>query len=572
MKFGWMMFALMFALMFVSLPSLVVFGPIGFISNIVTMVFMVFIMMMVSKLFASNREVKINIHQCCMLADRIDGMAIWVNALKRVLKVKEFSKVRKSFLIIRKRAEALISECGGTEWVKTALIRGNNKEAFAEVHRELSNFFSKIESNYVVSMNLKPPPPMNLKTHLLDEELAERDMQDMLDEEAERDMLDMLEMLKAVEKVSTSNAAAEGDELKSRKDEERTKCKLCCVYIYCYFTKLFKLQKPISDFPSGASNLEQIIEVVSAKRKDQASNHAQDEQDLSAIYLRIPRSEIVLKRLIGTGSYGDVHEAEWLGCKMCLKDFPWSGGYGEQWLKQAMPILKLRHPNVLQLVGFSPSEVDSEKPKVLTEIMQGDIRSLIDRRMKEQNGKGTPFTWCMTLDIMIQVARGLACMHQNGFMHGDRVLTTNIIIKVCGDYIDARIGDFGVPEDIPVEHVHIYEPRMGDPQGAETARWMAPEVCAGSEYYTTKSDIYSFGILCSELLTSRKPFDHHANVAAVHSQIVAGVLRPELPGDLDKRVADIIRSCWHADSSKRPDAQTIVDELEKIQFSKSPTA
>ena len=73
--------------------------------------------------------------------------------------------------------------------------------------------------------------------------------------------------------------------------------------------------------------------------------------------------------------------------KVCLKGFPWSGG---QWLLQAMPLLRFRHPNVIQVVGISTSSIEGDwKPqaKVLTEI----VRSLIDKRMKMLNGKGTPF-------------------------------------------------------------------------------------------------------------------------------------------------------------------------------------
>ena len=84
--------------------------------------------------------------------------------------------------------------------------------------------------------------------------------------------------------------------------------------------------------------------------------------------------------------------------------------------------------------------------------------------------------------------------------------------------------------------------------------------------YSPSSDIYSFGMFCYELLTSKIPFYNFKDVAEVHSQIVAGKLRPDLPKNLDERIEHIIQQCWLVNPSLRPNAQKIVAQLENIMF------
>lgn len=454
-----------------------------------------------------------NRSQCRRLLVRIDAIVLRI----RILESDDVAKLYSCLVTPLKRARSLILECGGPKWVERIFIRANNKEAFEELHNELSKF---VQTYIGFTSTAERSTDLDVAT-------LSRPTPSLLNEDAARDFQEILENLRSILQ------GPKGSKL---------------------------------DHPS--EHLDWIIKVVSDRYL------AIDYVDSCASYLQISGSEIVRRRLIGTGSYGDVYEATWLGCRTCLKDFPWSGGYSDEWLKQAMPLLKLRHPNVLQLVGLSPSGNGSaEKSKVLTEILQGDMRSLIDRRMKGRTGEaGSPFNSDVALDIMKQVARGLSCLHQNGFMHADRVLTTNIIIKEDDQYVDARIGDFGVPVNCPVEYIHVSEPRLGDSKAAETARWMAPEVCAGSARFTTNSDIYSFGVMCYELLTGRIPFDHYTEIVAeVHSRIVGGE-RPELPENLDEELLRLIQECWDVDPSSRPTAPEIVYRLEKIQFCAIPTA
>ncbi|KAG8944627.1 Ephrin type-A receptor 8 [Tulasnella sp. 424] len=92
---------------------------------------------------------------------------------------------------------------------------------------------------------------------------------------------------------------------------------------------------------------------------------------------------------------------------------------------------------------------------------------------------------------------------------------------------------------------------------AWTLRWAAPELLAGS-LPDLASDIWAFGWICWEVMTSNFPFDGENDVSAI-LQIVEGRL-PSVHGDgrLDQVVAlaNLMIDCWSLDPSKRPTAKT----------------
>lgn len=64
-------------------------------------------------------------------------------------------------------------------------------------------------------------------------------------------------------------------------------------------------------------------------------------------------------------------------------------------------------------------------------------------------------------------------------------------------------------------------------------RWMAPEVFLRKQAYTAAADIFSFALVCSELLTGQPPLstvEAHATAAAELASLTQG--RPALPAGL----------------------------------------
>eukprot|EP01119_Soliformovum_irregulare_P008926 TRINITY_DN2201_c0_g2_i2.p1 TRINITY_DN2201_c0_g2~~TRINITY_DN2201_c0_g2_i2.p1 ORF type:complete len:132 (+),score=31.06 TRINITY_DN2201_c0_g2_i2:138-533(+) len=106
----------------------------------------------------------------------------------------------------------------------------------------------------------------------------------------------------------------------------------------------------------------------------------------------------------------------------------------------------------------------------------------------------------------------------------------------------------------------------------DNPRWLAPE-CMMFKPYNEKADVYSFGIVMWELLTSEPPFDEF-NIAfssQLEDEIIAGK-RPTLPkAHQNNTYGQLYRACVEGDMWLRPSFTEIVAKLKSIATVEAPT-
>ncbi|KAJ8439419.1 hypothetical protein Cgig2_001759 [Carnegiea gigantea] len=261
------------------------------------------------------------------------------------------------------------------------------------------------------------------------------------------------------------------------------------------------------------------------------------------------------RRLVWGSQY---KEMQWLGESFALRHF-----FGEPALlkTEISALFSLSHPNVVQyLCGFH----DEEKNEyfLVMELMSKDLSSYI----KEVCGpkRQVPFSLPAAVDIMLQIARGMEYLHSRKIYHGD-LNPSNVVLKRRSSssvegYFLAKVLGFGL-RDVKT----IF--RTSSPKFDETFTniWYAPEVLAEQEKpgsscrhkYSEKADVYSFGILCFELLTGKVPFeDGHLQGDMMGRNIIAGE-RPLFPFVLPKCLATVIKRCWQTDPNQRPSFSSI---------------
>lgn len=97
---------------------------------------------------------------------------------------------------------------------------------------------------------------------------------------------------------------------------------------------------------------------------------------------------------------------------------------------------------------------------------------------------------------------------------------------------------------------------------------MAPEVLRDEEY-TTKSDVFSFGVILWEILTREKPYKGYNSLDVIEKVGVAKEKAPGLRMNVPKcpfnHYSDLIVQCWEEIPSKRPLMSEIVVTLQKLQ-------
>jgi tyrosine-protein kinase Fer len=80
--------------------------------------------------------------------------------------------------------------------------------------------------------------------------------------------------------------------------------------------------------------------------------------------------------------------------------------------------------------------------------------------------------------------------------------------------------------------------------------------------FTHKSDVWSFGVLCIEVLTRGTPYPT-MTTEQFALRVIPDKLTPvsQIPKDTPKQLATLVASCFDFDPEKRPSFQTIYTSL-----------
>jgi serine/threonine protein kinase len=186
------------------------------------------------------------------------------------------------------------------------------------------------------------------------------------------------------------------------------------------------------------------------------------------------------------------------------------------------------HRNVVNLLGW----VDQPYVCVILEYMpNGSLRSVLDvwkNKARDQVG------WTPTkTQVAIDVASGVVYLHANRILHRDlkadncltacscdpqedrdgEVSFTNRSHRGCRMFV--KVSDFGSACRLPASRSHV-GPDIADGKRSDgqvslmarkgSPRWMAPEILASERDYDEKVDVWAFGALLCEVLTTQLPY------------------------------------------------------------------
>jgi fyn-related kinase len=182
----------------------------------------------------------------------------------------------------------------------------------------------------------------------------------------------------------------------------------------------------------------------------------------------------------------------------------------KDFLAEAQIMKKLRHPKLVQLYAVCTLE---EPIYIITELMKyGSLLEFLQ-------GKGRALKLPQLIDMSAQIAAGMAYLESQNYIHRD-LAARNILV---GENNIVKIADFGLARLIKEDE---YEARVG---ARFPIKWTAPEAANYSKF-SIKSDVWSFGILLTELVTyGRIPYPGMTNAEVLH-QVEHGYRMPCPPG------------------------------------------
>lgn len=259
----------------------------------------------------------------------------------------------------------------------------------------------------------------------------------------------------------------------------------------------------------------------------------------------IPKSDLRRIRKIGHGQFGEVYEGLWNNTTpVAVKTLKPGTMDPKDFLEEAHIMKKLRHKHLIQLYAVCTKD---EPIFIVTELMKNG--SLLEYL---QGTKGRSLKLPTLIDIAAQIASGMAYLESQNYIHRD-LAARNILV---GDNNMVKIADFGLARVIKEDE---YEARVG---ARFPIKWTAPEA-ANFNRFTIKSDVWSFGILLTEIVTyGRIPYPGMTN-ADVLQQVENGYRMPCPPG-CPQTLYEIMLECWHKDENQRPTFETLQWKLEEF--------
>jgi serine/threonine protein kinase len=306
-------------------------------------------------------------------------------------------------------------------------------------------------------------------------------------------------------------------------------------------------------------------EILSNDLKDQnfVSETQNDEGESSCVEVHLMKqSDIWLLGLLAEGGQAHVYYAKYGSFMPVVVKRLKYGNVDLFRLQRRMErVMRMRKKNnsaICRVFGVGIDFVGNAW--IVMEQMAGDLRTLIDRRMSYLKDGEMPFTYNNTITMLKEIARGMEDLHRCDLIHADLKASNIRVQPVSIDW-----EDVGLETTVASESMYFYA-KIGDFDTSDwvvgTRFWRAPEVLQALKHRGKPilSDVYSFGMLCYELLTGLIPFEECAR--SDYDLVLSG-RRPELPAYVNQTMKKLLQACWHTEPQKRPEWMSIIKTLEE---------
>ncbi|EOA16238.1 hypothetical protein CARUB_v10004380mg [Capsella rubella] len=195
---------------------------------------------------------------------------------------------------------------------------------------------------------------------------------------------------------------------------------------------------------------------------------------------------------LGQGGFGEVYKGILPnGTEVAVKRLSKTSGQGAQEFKtEAVLVAKLQHRNLVRLLGFC---LEGDEKILVYEFVPNKSLDYLLFDPKKQG----QLDWTMRYKIITGIARGVLYLHQDSrltIIHRD-LKASNILLDAD---LNPKIADFGMARIIGVDQTLDNTNRIVGTYG-----YMSPEYAMHGQY-STKSDIYSFGVLVLEIISGKR--------------------------------------------------------------------
>ena len=273
-------------------------------------------------------------------------------------------------------------------------------------------------------------------------------------------------------------------------------------------------------------------------------------------------------REVGHGSYAVVKELEYCGLKCVGKKIHGillesatpheKAAMLERFAGECELLGGLYHPCIVQFLGVW-FEQGSRLPILVMEYLHTTLCTCLEKYgvLPEEISYG----------ILHDVALGLQYLHKRSPPTIHRDLSANNVLLTSN--MNAKLSDLGVAKILNLTPARMTQ--MTQTKAPGTPCYMPPEALTAKPKYTTKIDVYSFGVLIIHTLCGRWPFPGDAfRPDARNPDAIIPVPEVERRAEYlqeignDHPLMGLIRQCLSNMPAQRPEAPVFLDQMNTV--------
>lgn len=204
-------------------------------------------------------------------------------------------------------------------------------------------------------------------------------------------------------------------------------------------------------------------------------------------------------RFIAMGGMGEVYEVAdsqlrgvHVALKTVLSQYAADPSMQERFQREVLNAREVVHPNLCPIYDIFHWNRREGRLTFLT------MKFLAGETLSARLARSGPLPEIEAATIIRQVGAGLSAAHDAGILHRD-IKAANIILDGFGEKVYACVTDFGLARAALIESTGL---TVGGVAG--TPGYMAPELFYGGSP-SKASDVFSFGVVISQILTGKLP-------------------------------------------------------------------
>ncbi|RIB19226.1 kinase-like domain-containing protein [Gigaspora rosea] len=256
----------------------------------------------------------------------------------------------------------------------------------------------------------------------------------------------------------------------------------------------------------------------------------------------IPFDELKNIREIGKGGFSNVYSATYKNLTVALKEFLETHDGSTFFLDKVEANVKIN----VEIYGITCRNIHTNKYMMVGRYAdKGNLRHYLSNNF-------ATLSWKPKLEILRSIILDLISIHNEGYIHrnlhsGNILLFSNDVTRGIEAHIDLGSSKKTDRSTICVEIYGVLP-------------YIAPEVLLNKRC-KKESDIYSLGVIMSEISTGRLPLDDESHDGELMLKIING-LRPKFASGTPDCYIQLSNRCMNADPTKRPTIDEIYKDID----------